>query len=263
MAWVLARSPPLPGSEVMVPHQAPSHTVWKMRRRWASQAAWKGAGTWALASQKTSTVGCIAQTNATEESPCASVRRSSQRGRVDWRTLSQMPPWSTGTPARGNPASRSCAKSAATSVPPLLPLTALRGEAGGQFADVFEDDTGIHGARLLVREEDWALHLRAGLQLRPHAPTQTREETVGARPFVSRIGPQPNVDTGGKFTPAAFYSRRPVSLHRHQPSCSGVLEASLKRIHTMIQRVSRDPVAVNGLKSVERHAAVPCQHGLT
>jgi AAA ATPase domain/Adenylate and Guanylate cyclase catalytic domain len=72
-----------------VPHQAPSRTVWKMWRRWASQAAWKGGGTWGLASQKTSTVGCMAQTNATEESPCASVRRSSQRGRVDCRTLSQ------------------------------------------------------------------------------------------------------------------------------------------------------------------------------
>ena len=70
-------------------------------RRWSSHVFWKGAGACAVAIQKFSTAGCIAQTKATDESPWASVRSISQIGRADPDTLSQMPPLSTGPASRG------------------------------------------------------------------------------------------------------------------------------------------------------------------
>ena len=82
MAFVLAISPPAPGSEAIVPHQAPSCTVRKIERRCSSQALSKGGGASAVAVQKFSTA-CMAQTKATDESPWASVRSISQIGRAD------------------------------------------------------------------------------------------------------------------------------------------------------------------------------------
>ena len=248
----------------MVPHQAPSHTVWKIRRRWASQAgSWKGAGTWALAIQKTSTVGCMAQTNATEESPCASVRRSSREGAR--RPAHTLPDAAVVDrhPGEGNPRLAELCKVRSDQFPPLLPLMALRGEVDATVRGRFR---GRHGS--------------------PWREAPCARGRLGATPqgWTSAASARPNSDQGrDRWRQTLRVSNWASTQRRHwreiHASCllltaasvaaqaSTLLlwrsEASLKRIHTMIQRVSRDPVAVNGLKSVERHAAVPCQHGLT
>src|SRR5260370_26673292 len=94
-------SPEVPGSEAIVPQKALSHTFRKIERRWSSQVFWKGEGACAVAIQKLSTAGCIAQTKATDESPRASVRSISQIGRVDADRLSQMPPCRPAPPSTG------------------------------------------------------------------------------------------------------------------------------------------------------------------
>ena len=68
-------SPPLPGSEVIVPHHAPPppRAVSKIQRRCASQAGCSGVSASGVASQKASTAGCIALTSATDESALANL----------------------------------------------------------------------------------------------------------------------------------------------------------------------------------------------
>ena len=117
MAFVLAVSPPLPGSDMMVPHQCPSHAVWNTHRRCCSQTSAYGAGASRAVSQSPErmTAGCIEATNATDGSPCASVRSISQIGLVECWTSRHMPPWSVGTTHSRYPASQSSSKSAWTS----------------------------------------------------------------------------------------------------------------------------------------------------
>ena len=70
-ALVRAMSPPLPGSDVMVPHCSPAAALAKTARRCSSHAGWAASG---LASQKFRTEGCMLDTSATEGSPPASER---------------------------------------------------------------------------------------------------------------------------------------------------------------------------------------------
>src|SRR5258708_29427931 len=75
----LPKSPPVPGSDWIVPHRAPSRTVWKAQARWVAQAVRYGSGAVERSSQRvvTSTAGCIADTSATAHLPgCAGGRRS-------------------------------------------------------------------------------------------------------------------------------------------------------------------------------------------
>ena len=102
-------SPPLPGSDVIVPHWAPFAAVAKTAVRCSVHSARVVSG---RASQNPRTAGCIDATNATDESAPARPRRSSQIGLVDSGTLRQSPPSSSGTPARRKPAWASCSKSA-------------------------------------------------------------------------------------------------------------------------------------------------------
>ena len=67
-------SPPLPGSDVIVPHQAPLSTVSNTSARCFVQAAVSGSGTSGMAKKKASTAGCIELTRATEGSPWARAR---------------------------------------------------------------------------------------------------------------------------------------------------------------------------------------------
>ena len=80
VALVLAMSPPVPGSEAMVPHQAPSQTFRKIDRRCPAHASSKGGGACAVAIQKFSTTGCIAQTKA--EARAELVRRGVEIGGI-------------------------------------------------------------------------------------------------------------------------------------------------------------------------------------
>jgi hypothetical protein len=64
-------SPPLPGSEVMVPHWSPAAALANTASRCASHSGFDGSG---LASQNASTAGCIDDTSATDGSADASRR---------------------------------------------------------------------------------------------------------------------------------------------------------------------------------------------
>ena len=64
-------SPPLPGSDVIVPHWSPAIALAKTAARCCSHAGWSASG---LHSQNAMTAGCIADTSATDGSPAASVR---------------------------------------------------------------------------------------------------------------------------------------------------------------------------------------------
>ena len=68
---VRAMSPPLPGSEVIVPHCSPAIALANTARRCSSQAGCDGSG---LASQNAMTDGCIDDTRATDGSAPASRR---------------------------------------------------------------------------------------------------------------------------------------------------------------------------------------------
>jgi hypothetical protein len=92
VALVLATSPPLPGSEVIVPNHAPLLARAVTDARCWSQAAPYGSGAFSVASQYDSTAGCIEHTSATEGSPRARVRRISAIGRVERLTVSNRPP---------------------------------------------------------------------------------------------------------------------------------------------------------------------------
>ena len=101
-------SPPLPGSDVIVPH-------WGRRRRWRrsrrtapSMPACSGAG---RASQNPITDGCIEATSATDGSAAASVRSRAQIGPVVSATLRHSPPRASGTATSRKPAPASRAKS--------------------------------------------------------------------------------------------------------------------------------------------------------
>ena len=89
-----------------------------------------------LASQKASTAGCIEATSATDGSAAASVRNTSQIGRVVSATLRHSPPPSSGTATSRNPASFSRAKSAGIEVAPRLALGALRPPLAGDRLDL-------------------------------------------------------------------------------------------------------------------------------
>ena len=58
-------SPPLPGSDVIVPHCSPASALAKTAWRCASQSGCDGSG---LASQNAITAGCIDETSATDGS---------------------------------------------------------------------------------------------------------------------------------------------------------------------------------------------------
>ena len=64
-------SPPLPGSEVIVPHCSPATALAKTACRCSSHSGWEASG---LASQKAITEGCMAETSATDGSADASRR---------------------------------------------------------------------------------------------------------------------------------------------------------------------------------------------
>lgn len=98
VAFVCETSPPLPGSLVIVPNHAPSDARRPTSARCSAQAARWGSSACSLAIQNASTDGCIEETSATEESPCASARKISAVARVDLGTLSKSPPKEAGTP---------------------------------------------------------------------------------------------------------------------------------------------------------------------
>ena len=70
-ARVRAMSPPLPGSDVIVPHCSPAIAPANTARRCSSQAGCDGSG---LANQNAITDGCIDDTRATDGSAPASRR---------------------------------------------------------------------------------------------------------------------------------------------------------------------------------------------
>ena len=108
VALVRPISPPLPGSDVIVPHCSPAAALAKTARRCASHAGWVGSG---LSSQNATTDGCIADTRPTAGSAAASRRSSSQTVRADEAVSRQRPPMFSGTTALRNPASRNASKS--------------------------------------------------------------------------------------------------------------------------------------------------------
>src|SRR5438093_1239931 len=92
VAFVSAMSPPLPGSDVIVPHQSPSRAQPNTCFLCSSHAPSYGAGARGVVSHSERTAGCIDDTRATDESPWASARSSSHRGRVVLAVFSHMPP---------------------------------------------------------------------------------------------------------------------------------------------------------------------------
>ena len=101
-------SPPLPGSDVMVPHCSPAAALANTARRCSSQAGCAPSG---LSSQNDTTDGCIADTRATAGSAEPSSRNVSQIGRADTAASRHNPPSSSGTTPSRKPASRSASKS--------------------------------------------------------------------------------------------------------------------------------------------------------
>ena len=107
-ALVRRMSPPLPGSDVIVPHCSPAAAVANAAVRCCVHLDCPSSG---RASQKPRTAACIEATRATEGSAAASVRSTSQIGRVLAPTLRHRPPMSSGTATRRNPACASRSKS--------------------------------------------------------------------------------------------------------------------------------------------------------
>lgn len=87
-------SPPLPGSDVRVPHCAPPAAVAKTAARCTSQATSPGAS---FANQNDNTAGCIAETSAGDGSAAASTRSASAIGRTEDCRSRQVPPAATGS----------------------------------------------------------------------------------------------------------------------------------------------------------------------
>ena len=108
-ARVRPMSPPLPGSDVIVPHCSPSAALSNTACRCASHAGCDESG---LSSQNETTDGCIADTSATDGSADAINRSNSQTIRADVAVSRQNPPRLAGTTARSNPTSRNTSKSA-------------------------------------------------------------------------------------------------------------------------------------------------------
>jgi hypothetical protein len=84
----------------------------KTQERCAFHASACSGGTLAVESQNERTAGCMEETSATEESPCASARKIWATSRVDVLTSRHIPPASAGTPVNEKPAARSASKSA-------------------------------------------------------------------------------------------------------------------------------------------------------
>jgi hypothetical protein len=114
-AVVRATSPPLPGSEVIVPNHDPSLAIWDTYARCSSHASRCSGGACGDACQNDSTAGCIEATSATEASPRARTFSTSPTVRVDAATLSNSPPSELGTPVSRNPAAASSSNSSGTS----------------------------------------------------------------------------------------------------------------------------------------------------
>ena len=100
VALVRPMSPPLPGSDVIVPHCSPAAALANTSCRCSSHGGWRGSG---LNSQNAMTDGCIADTRATDGSAVASRRSTSHTGRADDGVSRHRPPAASGTTALQKP----------------------------------------------------------------------------------------------------------------------------------------------------------------
>ena len=110
VALVRPMSPPLPGSDVIVPHCSPAAALAKTAWRCASHAGCDGSG---LSSQYADNRWVHRRHESDRgigRSPAAA--RRSQTVRADEAVSRQSPPMSSGTTASRNPASRNASKSA-------------------------------------------------------------------------------------------------------------------------------------------------------
>ena len=87
-------SPPLPGSDVIVPHCSPAAALSKTACRCSSHSGCEASG---FSNQNATTAGCIADTRATEGSAEPSNRSVSHTRRADDAAPRQRPPASSGT----------------------------------------------------------------------------------------------------------------------------------------------------------------------
>ena len=123
VARVRLMSPPLPGSDVMVPHCSPAAALANTAWRCSSQSGCDGSGD---ASQNATTAGCMHDTSATDGSADASPRYISHMARADDSALSHSPPASRGAGSFNNPASREAIEVGTIQVAPRLPLGPFR-----------------------------------------------------------------------------------------------------------------------------------------
>jgi len=124
-------SPEVPGSEAMVPHQAPSQAFRKIDRRCPSQRIVEGR--WRPRDGHPETQhDRVHGADQGRGRIAMGVRSISQIGRVASPTLSQMPPWSGGAPVRRKkPCLAQPREVCGHQLISLLALAALGGEFGG------------------------------------------------------------------------------------------------------------------------------------
>ena len=142
-------SPPLPGSEVMVPHCSPATALANTACRCSSQAGWVGSG---VNSQNATTAGCMAETSATAGSAEPSILSSSQIVRADDAAPRQSPPDSSGHHGPEEAGVAQGIEVALLEVSATLTLGSLRSPPVGDLLDVVahRDLDRSHRANLLI-----------------------------------------------------------------------------------------------------------------